>query len=170
MRASGTLPARVPLARARRRAARARRMASATRGAVAAAPRRALAPRRRERAVARAGNDGKLREVFERLYPADAGKQIYFGVFKRDVGAGDACEIPSEEERARRRAGAAADLTNIDAAERGRRMTVGRAAAAATAALAAAQLALGATRLERAVIAIPLFFAIGFVGSAKTGL
>jgi hypothetical protein len=47
---------------------------------------------------------------------------------------------------------------------------VGKAAGAATAALAAAQLALGATRVERLAIAVPLFFALGFVGSAKTGL
>ena len=56
----------------------------------------------------------------------------------------------------------------IDDEERGRRMMVGTAASAATAA-AAAQLALGASRLERVLLAIPLFFAVGFVGSAKTG-
>jgi hypothetical protein len=37
-------------------------------------------------------------------------------------------------------------------------------------ALAVAQLATGAGASQRAVMALPLFFAVGFLGSAETGL
>ena len=132
------------------------RAARATR----AAPRRAATP-------TRATRDDRARDLFAKLYRGGGGKQIYYGVFQRDAPAS---ATKSEEARARARDEAAKTLTNIDAEERGRRMEVGKAAGAATAALAAAQLALGATRVERLAIAVPLFFALGFVGSAKTGL
>ena len=125
-----------------------------------AAPRRAATP-------TRATRDDRARDLFAKLYRGGGGKQIYYGVFQRDAPAS---ATTSEEARARARDEAAKTLTNIDAEERGRRMEVGKAAGAATAALAAAQLALGATRVERLAIAVPLFFALGFVGSAKTGL
>lgn len=115
----------------------------------------------------RASRDDRARDLFAKLYRGGGGKQIYYGVFQRDAPAS---ATKSEEARARSRDEAAKTLTNIDAEERGRRMEVGKAAGAATAALAAAQLALGATRVERLAIAVPLFFALGFVGSAKTGL
>ena len=125
-----------------------------------ATPRRAATP-------TRATRDDRARDLFAKLYRGGGGKQIYYGVFQRDAPAS---ATKSEEARARSRDEAAKTLTNIDAEERGRRMEVGKAAGAATAALAAAQLALGATRVERLAIAVPLFFALGFVGSAKTGL
>jgi hypothetical protein len=133
-----------------------RRAARATR----TTPRRAATP-------TRATRDDRARDLFAKLYRGGGGKQIYYGVFQRDAPAS---ATKSEEARARSRDEAAKTLTNIDAEERGRRMEVGKAAGAATAALAAAQLALGATRVERLAIAVPLFFALGFVGSAKTGL
>jgi len=132
------------------------RAARATR----AAPRRAATP-------TRATRDDRARDLFAKVYRGGGGKQIYYGVFQRDAPAS---ATKSSDARARSRDEAAKTLTNIDAEERGRRMEVGKAAGAATAALAAAQLALGATRVERLAIAVPLFFALGFVGSAKTGL
>jgi hypothetical protein len=136
----------------------------------AATPRAARATRttpRRAATPTRATRDDRARDLFAKLYRGGGGKQIYYGVFQRDAPAS---ATKSEEARARARDEAAKTLTNIDAEERGRRMEVGKAAGAATAALAAAQLALGATRVERLAIAVPLFFALGFVGSAKTGL
>jgi len=136
----------------------------------AATPRAARATRttpRRAATPTRATRDDRARDLFAELYRGGGGKQIYYGVFQRDAPAS---ATKSEEARARSRDEAAKTLTNIDAEERGRRMEVGKAAGAATAALAAAQLALGATRVERMAIAVPLFFALGFVGSAKTGL
>ena len=136
----------------------------------AATPRAARATRttpRRAATPTRATRDDRARDLFAKLYRGGGGKQIYYGVFQRDAPAS---ATKSEEARARSRDEAAKTLTNIDAEERGRRMEVGKAAGAATAALAAAQLALGATRVERLAIAVPLFFALGFVGSAKTGL
>ena len=136
----------------------------------AATPRAARTTRttpRRAATPTRATRDDRARDLFAKLYRGGGGKQIYYGVFQRDAPAS---ATKSEEARARSRDEAAKTLTNIDAEERGRRMEVGKAAGAATAALAAAQLALGATRVERMAIAVPLFFALGFVGSAKTGL
>jgi len=136
----------------------------------AATPRAARTTRttpRRAATPTRATRDDRARDLFAKLYRGGGGKQIYYGVFQRDAPAS---ATKSEEARARSRDEAAKTLTNIDAEERGRRMEVGKAAGAATAALAAAQLALGATRVERLAIAVPLFFALGFVGSAKTGL
>lgn len=145
----------------------------ATPGATATARARATATATR-RARARAAtatratpSDDRARDLFAKLYPSGTGKSIYYGVFQRDARAG---ERKSDDERRKLRDDAAVNLTNIDADERGRRMVVGKAAGALTAAVAVAQTALGATRVERLCVAIPLFFALGFAGSAKTGL
>lgn len=111
-------------------------------------------------------DDDAVKTAFAKVYAPDSNKSIHFGVFTRDV---DASAVPDDDERASRRARAARELAVIDDEERARRLVVGKAASAATAATAAAQLAFGASRPERAFIAIPLFFALGFVGSAKTG-
>ena len=78
--------------------------------------------------------------------------------------------LPSAEERERRREVAAAELTNIDMDERGRRRLAGGAMSAVTAALATYLLASHAPTLTRAAIAPPLFLAYGFLASARTGL
>lgn len=78
--------------------------------------------------------------------------------------------VPSEEERARRREVAAAQLTNIDTDERERRKLAGGAMSVVTAALAAYLLASHAPTLSRAAIAPPLFLSYGFLASARTGL
>ena len=111
-------------------------------------------------------DDDAVKTAFAKVYAPDSNKSIHFGVFTRDV---DASAVPDDDERASRRARAARELAVIDDEERARRLVVGKVASAATAATAAAQLAFGASRPERAFIAIPLFFALGFVGSAKTG-
>lgn len=111
-----------------------------------------------------------MKEAFEKMYAPGTGKSIYFGVFQRDVRAEEGRETPSDDVRAARRARAREKLVNIDDEERARRLDVGKVAGGVTLVMAIAQLALGASRIERAVIAIPLFFALGFVGSAKTGL
>ncbi len=129
-------------------------------------PRSLSTSRRVRTSRATIDDDDAVADAFRKMYSPNADKSIHFGVFTRDV---DPAAIPSDEERARRRSVAARELAVIDDEERGRRMMVGTAASAATAAAAAAQLALGASRLERVSLAIPLFFAIGFVGSAKTG-
>jgi hypothetical protein len=61
-------------------------------------------------------------------------------------------------------------LTNIDGDERLRRGLVGRVFVGVTLAIAAAQIATHQPASARAVIALPLFFAVGFLGSEKTGL
>ena len=117
-----------------------------------------------------AGFDDPLAEQFKRLYPGGAGERIKWGVFKEKVEASP--DPPSDEalaERAALREAAACSLTNIDAAERAREK-VGKVAAALCGALAVAQLATGAGASQRAVMALPLFFAVGFLGSAETGL
>jgi len=111
-------------------------------------------------------DDDAVKTAFAKVYAPDSNKSIHFGVFTRDV---DASAVPDDDERASRRARAARELAVIDDEERARRLMVGKAASAVVAATAAAQLAFGASRPERAFIAIPLFFALGFVGSAKTG-
>lgn len=127
--------------------------------------------------VARAARDADdatgrdaVKEAFEKMYAPGTGKSIYFGVFQRDVRAEAGRETPSDDVRAARRARAREELVNIDDEERARRLDVGKVAGGVTLVMAIAQLALGASRIERAVIAIPLFFALGFVGSAKSGL
>ena len=92
---------------------------------------------------------------------------MFFGVFQRDV---DRARVPDEATRAELRREASKQLVNIGAAERERRMDVGKGASVLSALVVVGQLATGATRLERLAVMIPLFFALGFVGSAKTGL
>lgn len=146
--------------------------ACAPRGA-AFAPPRALSDgahraRRPRRAVARASDDDDaVGKVFRDVYVPDRGKEMFFGVFQRDV---DRARVPDEATRAELRREASKQLVNIGAAERERRMDVGKGASALSALVVVGQLATGATRLERLAVMIPLFFALGFVGSAKTGL
>lgn len=101
------------------------------------------------------------------LFPGGSKKQIFFGVLQRDV---ESSAVPSEDERARLRASAATELTNIDAAERDRRRMAGGAFALFSAALAAGLLGSHVAPLTRAAIAPPLFLAYGFLASAQTGL
>ena len=108
-----------------------------------------------------------MKRVFRDVYVPDRGKEIFFGVFQRDI---DRASVPDDAARAELRRTASLELTNIGAAERARRMDVGKVASALSAGVVVAQLASGATRVERLFVMIPLFFALGFVGSAKTGL
>ena len=109
--------------------------------------------------------DDPLATQFKRMY-ATPGKRIKWGVFKEDVGE---VTVSESESRAARDA-AAASLTNIDGDERARRGLVGRVFAGVTLAIAAAQIATHQPASARALIALPLFFAVGFLGSEKTGL
>jgi hypothetical protein len=109
--------------------------------------------------------DDPLATQFKKMY-ATPGKRIKWGVFKEDVGE---VTVSESESRAARDA-AAASLTNIDGDERARRGLVGRVFVGVTLAIAAAQIATHQPASARAVIALPLFFAVGFLGSEKTGL
>ncbi len=142
------------------------RVVVSTRASARSRPRLFSTSRRVRSTRATIDDDDAVADAFRKMYVPNSDKSIHFGVFTRDV---DPAAIPSDEERMRRRSVAARELTVIDDEERGRRMMVGTTASAATAAVAAAQLALGASRLERVLLAIPLFFAVGFVGSAKIG-
>ena len=88
-------------------------------------------------------------------------------MFQRRV---DESALPSDEERAERRAQAAASLVNIDDAERERRRAASVVFTAATAATAVALLALHSPPLARLAIAPPLYLAYGFSESASQGL
>jgi len=112
--------------------------------------------------------DDPLAAQFKTMYPAGSGKTIKWGVFKEDVVMDGASNDPSVREELRN--AATANLTNINADERGRRYKAGAAAAVFCAALAAFQLATGAPPPQRALMALPLFFALGFTGSGATGL
>lgn len=113
--------------------------------------------------------DDTIASVFSKLYKSKEtiGKSMYYGVFTRENTEESA---PSASMAAALRAAAAKSLTNINAEERARRMDVGKAASALTGAIVLAQLATHAARMDRLVVILPLFFALGFVGSAKTGL
>ena len=111
--------------------------------------------------------DDPVATQFKAMY-ATPGKRIKWGVFKEDVGT-DAAAVSESASRAARDA-AAASLTNIDGDERKRRGIVGRVFAALTIAIATAQVATHQPASARALIALPLFFAVGFLGSEKTGL
>ncbi len=111
--------------------------------------------------------DDPVATQFKAMY-ATPGKRIKWGVFKEDVGPA-ASAVPESASRAARDA-AASSLTNIDGDERSRRGLVGRVFAALTIAIAAAQVATHQPASARALIALPLFFAVGFLGSEKTGL
>ena len=111
--------------------------------------------------------DDPVATQFKAMY-ATPGKRIKWGVFKEDVGT-DAAAVSESASRAARDA-AASSLTNIDGDERKRRGIVGRVFAALTIAIATAQVATHQPASARALIALPLFFAVGFLGSEKTGL
>ena len=111
--------------------------------------------------------DDPVATRFKAMY-ATPGKRIKWGVFKEDVGT-DASAVSESASRAARDA-AASSLTNIDGDERKRRGIVGRVFAALTIAIATAQVATHQPASARALIALPLFFAVGFLGSEKTGL
>jgi len=111
--------------------------------------------------------DDALATSFKTMYQAGGGKRVYAGVFKRDV---DAKDLPSEEDAAARREDAATNLTNIDMDERERRSKIGVFFIAVCMALMTYQIPRGAPWNERAILALPLFFAIGFFGSGSTGL
>ena len=111
--------------------------------------------------------DDPVATQFKAMY-ATPGKRIKWGVFKEDVGS-DAAAVSEPASRAARDA-AASSLTNIDGDERKRRGIVGRVFAALTIAIATAQVATHQPASARALIALPLFFAVGFLGSEKTGL
>lgn len=115
-----------------------------------------------------AGLSDPVAQVFSKvLFKGDSGKSIAWGVLQKDV---DPAQVPSDEERAARRASAARDLTNIDDAERERRKLAGTAFAGVTAALALGLLVTHAAPLARAAIAPPLFLSYGFLASARQGL
>jgi hypothetical protein len=111
--------------------------------------------------------DDPVATQFKAMY-ATPGKRIKWGVFKEDVGPA-AAAVSESASRAARDA-AASSLTNIDGDERARRGVVGRVFAALTIAIATAQVATHQPASARALIALPLFFAVGFLGSEKTGL
>jgi len=118
-----------------------------------------------------AGDGGEsedpVAQVFSKLFKADQGKQIYFGVFQKDV---DPSSIPSSDEREALRSEAAASLTNIGMAERDRRRQAGLVMSVLTAGLALGLLANDAPTLSRFAIAPPLFLSYGLLASAQTGL
>ena len=81
------------------------------------------------------------------------------------------CERVNEVEKStRRRERAAADLTNIDADERQRRLIASGAFGAVTVALAAGLLGFHAPALARVAIGPPLFLTYGYFESYQTGL
>lgn len=110
-----------------------------------------------------------LAEQFKTMYPGGSGKRIKWGVFQEEVPS-EELEAVSPERAQALRDEATENLTNIDDAERGRRYKAGAGAAVFCAVLAAFQLSTGAPPSQRAFMALPLFFALGFVGSGATGL
>lgn len=105
--------------------------------------------------------------LFSKLFAGGSSKQIFFGVFQRSV---DPSSIPSEEAREALRTAAATELTNIDAAERQRRLYAGAAFSALTALLGWYLLASHAAPLTRAAVAPPIFLSYGYIASWRTGL
>ena len=101
------------------------------------------------------------------LYRGGTGKKIVWGPFPTDV---DPACVPDDDERARRRERAAAELTNIDADERQRRLIASGAFGAVTVALAAGLLGFHAPALARVAIGPPLFLTYGYFESYQTGL
>ena len=108
-----------------------------------------------------------MANAFKRMY-GTPGKRIKWGVFKEDVE--DSVSAISEGGRASAREAAARDLTNIDLDERARRGFLGKVFSGITVLTAIAQIATDQPALARTLIAAPLFFAVGFLGSEKTGL
>ena len=93
-------------------------------------------------------------------------KKIVYGVFTADV-----TDIPSDDERARRREAAAASLTNIDDEERARRNLVGTIALIASFGLAVLLYARGVGGVQRFLyIFFPFNLGLGFYRSGQNGL
>ena len=115
------------------------------------------------------GADGDAVALFFSLagFYGGTGKRVKFGVFKEAVG-----EVTSTaEERAALRAQAAADLVNLDAAERQRRNLVGNVGLGVTGVLALALWATGQPGLLRFAAVYPLFALAGaFRVSGEAGL
>lgn len=127
-----------------------------------------LAPLLREAGALGAGSmTDPIARMFSTLFAGGTRKKIYFGVFQTGV---DPSEVPSDEERSRRRAQAAKDLTNIDMRERERRLLASQGFGAVTAVVAAALLGSHAAPLARLAIAPPLFLTYGFYASYQQGL
>ena len=111
--------------------------------------------------------DDPLAAQFKKMYPGGSGQRIKWGVFKEEVSATQL--LDASDSKALRDA-ASENLTNIDDDERGRRYKAGAGAAVFSVALATFQIFTGAPPSQRAIMALPLFFAIGFVGSGASGL
>lgn len=110
-----------------------------------------------------------LATQFKAMY-ATPGKRIKWGVFTEDLDENEGGAKFSDEQSASLRAAAALALTNIDLDERTRRGLVGRVFVGVTVALVAAQLVTHQPAEVRSLVALPLFFALGFLGSEKEGL
>jgi len=110
-------------------------------------------------------------DQFKTMYKAGSGKRLKWGIFQDDVTASELAEFENNPEAAQAlREAATKSLTNIDGAERSRRYKAGAGAAVFCALLAAFQLSTGAPPAARALMALPLFFALGFTGSGASGL
>jgi len=105
--------------------------------------------------------------VFKLLFAPGKRRKIAWGVLQLPI---DPAAVPSDEERARRRADAAKQLVNIDMEERQRRKMAGLAMAAISTAVGAALLTAHAPAASRLAIAPPLFLSIGYLGSWREGL
>ena len=93
-------------------------------------------------------------------------KKVVYGVFTADV-----TDVPSDEERVRRREAAAASLTNIDAEERARRNLVGTVALIASVGLALVLYTRGVGGVQRFLyIFFPFNLGLGYYRSAQNGL
>jgi hypothetical protein len=113
--------------------------------------------------------DDPLAEQFKTMYPGGSGKRIKWGVFQQDISAAELEALQSNPEKAQElRNEATESLTNINGDERSRRYKAGAGAAVFCAVLAAFQLSTGAPPSQRALIALPLFFALGFTGRVGT--
>ena len=99
------------------------------------------------------------------------GRRIKFGVLSEPVDeAAIDRSAGAERARAALRAEAAASLTNIDDAERGRRTAVGYAAAVVTAGVAAAMIAAHAGPAPRLALFFPAALSFGYIESGRVGL
>ena len=99
------------------------------------------------------------------------GRRIKFGVLSEPVDEA-ALDDGADAERARAelRAEAAASLTNIDDAERGRRTAVGYAAAVVTTGVAAGMIAAHAGPAPRLALFFPAALSFGYIESGRVGL
>ena len=124
--------------------------------------------------------DDPMASQFKTMYRPGQGKQITWGIFQTDVPTPKKANgenmsfaefaAADSAERQQLRATAAQELTNIGAEERGRRYKAGVFFGALAVALGVFQVSTGAPPLQRAAMALPLFFTLGFTGSGATGL